>query len=329
MIRFGPVILAVVSLVAVTLFAGAAGANDAPLDSNATGFQDCADCPAMIRVPAGSVMIGAGPDAFDRKANERQRVPATIAAPFAMAETEVTRAQFAAFIAATKYSMPRGELDGKPGPIGCNYWNGVYGYVAVLSWQNPGFIQRDDEPVLCVSYEDAAAYASWLAKTTGRSYRVPSSVEFEYASRAGSDAAWHWGNNSEDACLYANVGDTTLKRRFPERQDFNCNDGFENTSRVKHFKPNAYGLYDMVGNAWEWTADCWHDDLTTAPLDGSAWLAADGGNCGRRTPMGGGWISGPGWARSSIRSNDPASYRSYMLGFRVAADLKRNAHAKN
>ena len=174
MIRFGPVILAVVSLVAVTLFAGAAGANDAPLDSNATGFQDCADCPAMIRVPAGSVMIGAGPDAFDRKANERQRVPAAIAAPFAMAETEVTRAQFAAFIAATKYSMPRGEHDGKPGPIGCNYWNGVYGYVAVLSWQNPGFIQRDDEPVLCVSYEDAAAYASWLAKTTGRSYRVPS-----------------------------------------------------------------------------------------------------------------------------------------------------------
>ncbi len=311
------------TLVAAGLCAWPAAAADKAASVAAANFQDCPDCPVMVVVPAGSVTIGAGPDAFDRKANERIRTTATIARPFALAETEVSRAQFAAFIADSGYPMPRGELDGKPGPMGCNFWNGVYGYVSAHDWRNPGFIQRDDEPVLCVSYEDAAAYAGWLSMRTGRAYRVPSSVEFEYAARAGSDAAWHWGNNSEEACRYANIADNTFKRRFPERQEFNCNDGFEYTSRGKQFKPNAFGLYDMVGNAWEWTADCWHDDLTDAPLDGSAWLAADGGVCARRTPMGGGWISGPGWARASVRSTDPASYRSFMLGFRVAADTER------
>jgi formylglycine-generating enzyme required for sulfatase activity len=286
-------------------------------------FQDCLDCPVMVIVPAGSVSIGSSSDAFDRKSNERPRQRATVAAPFALAEAEITRAQFAEFLRNSKYSPGRNDSLGKLAPEGCNYWNGSYSFVSAHDWRNPGFAQRDDEPVLCVSFDDAAAYATWLTVRTGRKYRIPSSVEFEYAARAASDAAWYWGNNSEEACKYANIGDRTLKSRWPQRQEFNCDDGFENTAPVKRFAPNAFGLYDMVGNAWEWTADCWHDDLASAPLDGRAWLAEGGGDCAFRTPMGGAWISGPGWSRIAVRSKDPIGYRSFMLGFRVAADTAK------
>ena len=110
---------------------------------------------------------------------------------------------------------------------------------------------------------------------------------------------------------------------YPERDRFPCNDRYVYTAPVGRFKANGFGLHDMIGNAWEWTNDCWHDDLANAPLDGSAWLAADGGDCAARTPKGGSWISGPGWGRAAVRSRDGADYRSFMLGFRVAADINK------
>ncbi len=302
----------------------ALGQTATPTNSAAVAtFQDCQDCPVMVLIPAGKALLGASIDMVDRKATERARREATLATGFALAQHEVTRAQYAAFVAATRYAPARETTRGKPAPLGCNYWNGSYGFVAQHDWRNPGFAQRDDEPVVCVSFADAEAFAAWLTKRTGRSYRIPSAVEFEYASRAGSDAAWFWGNNSEDACRYANIADHTLKRRWPKRQEFNCDDGFESTAPVKSFAPNRFGLYDMIGNAWEWTADCWHESLDHAPLDGRPWLEEEGGDCEFRTPMGGAWISGPGWSRSSVRSKDPVPYRSFLLGFRVAAALDR------
>jgi formylglycine-generating enzyme required for sulfatase activity len=284
-------------------------------------WRDCDDCPAMVEIPSGSVTVGSGPDAFDRRATERPRVEAEIARPFAIAESEITRAQYAAFVRATGYEPPSVDRAGKQLPQGCNFWNGAFGFVADHSWRNPGFEQSDYEPVLCVSFEDAEAYAAWLSKKTGRTYRIPSSVEFEYAARAGSDAAWSWGNASEEACKHANIGDRTLKRRWPERQEFNCDDGFAHTAPVKRFGPNKFGLYDMLGNAWEWTADCWLENLTNTRVDGRALNRDDSADCAFRTPMGGSWISGPGWARAASRSKDPSGYRSFMLGFRVAADM--------
>jgi formylglycine-generating enzyme required for sulfatase activity len=309
------------SALALLLLSGVAVANNATQQAPNT-FKDCDDCPEMVIVPAGRVMLGAGSDAFDRKPTERVRREAVIAMPYALAQHEVTRAQFAAFVAATRYVPSRGVVDGKLTPAGCNYWNGRYGFVPAHDWRNPGFVQRDDEPVVCVSFADAEAFAAWLTRRTGRAYRVPSSVEFEYAARAGSDAAWYWGNQSEEACLHANIADQTLAQRWPSRQSYHCDDGFEHTAPSKRFQPNAFGLYDMIGNAWEWTADCWRDDLADAPTDGSA-QRAPGGDCAFRTPMGGSWISGPGWSRASVRSKDPEHYRSFMLGFRVAAETEK------
>lgn len=286
-------------------------------------FSDCATCPTMVEVPAGSVMIGSTENAAYRRKGERLAQQATIDKPFAMARTEVTRQQYRAFVEATGHSSAqiiyRDEV-----LLGCNYFDGKsYGFVAAHNWETPGYLQREDEPVVCVSWSDANAYAQWLSETTGRSYRVPSTVEFEYALRAGTATPWFWGTDPSDACQYANVGDRTFGHRFPQRVQFGCDDGYIFTTRVARFEPNPFGLYDMLGNAWEWTNDCWHDDLSDAPVDGRSWLEDDGGDCEFRTPKGGSWISGPAWAHAAVRSKDGAHYRSFMLGFRVAAELEK------
>ena len=284
-------------------------------------FSDCANCPAMIIVPAGTQHIGSAAHAAYRRSGERPEQKVVISSNFALGKFEVTVGQFRAFIESSGHSPQPTLVNGRE-LKGCNYYDGAtYGYVASHSWQSPGYAQREEDPVVCVSWSDAAAYAQWLSDQTGRSYRLPSSTEFEYALRAGARSPWFWGNNPDNACEYANVGDRSFRNRFPERPQFDCQDRFVFTAPVGRFKPNQFGLHDMLGNVWEWTQDCWHDDLTTAPLDGSAWLEESGGDCQSRVPKGGSWISGPGWARAAARSKDGIHYRSFMLGFRVAATV--------
>ena len=282
-------------------------------------FKDCDTCPEMVVIPPGSVYIGSYEEEIGRKRGERARVEATIEQSFAIAQTEVTLASYRQFVIETNHQPNKAFYNDKE-LIGCNYFDGKsYGYIAKHNWENPGYPQREDAPVVCVSWSDAAAYAKWLTEKTGRNYRVPSTVEFEYASRAGSSAPWYWGTDPAQACDYANVGDQTFSNQFPQRPTFPCDDGYVFTASVKKFKPNAFGLYDMVGNAWEWTNDCFANDLTEAPVDGSSWAEDGPGECIYRTPKGGSWISGIGWSRAGVRSRDGADYRSFMLGFRVAA----------
>ena len=286
-------------------------------------IKDCEICPELLRIPAGSVFIGSDQNEIGRKKGERHRSEATIEYDFLMSSKEVTLSQFRSFVKATEHQQQEAIWQGEV-LLGCNYFDGKrYGYVAQHNWQNPGYPQREDAPVVCVSWSDAVAYAEWLSRKTGRKYRVPSTVEFEYASKAGSDAPWFWGTDPELACEYANIGDRTLGKVYPKRPTFSCDDGFVYTAAVGSFKPNDFGLYDMIGNAWEWTNDCYHEDLTEAPLDGSSWEEEEGGQCEYRTPKGGSWISGIGWGRSAVRSRDGAHYRSFMLGFRVAAEIKK------
>jgi formylglycine-generating enzyme required for sulfatase activity len=286
-------------------------------------FRDCAECPEMVAVPAGSVAIGSYPATMGRRQGERDRQQARITEPFAMARTEVTLGQYRSFVAATGHETVAPVRDGRP-LLGCHYFDGAgYGFVTRHTWEAPGYAQREEDPVVCVSWRDADRYARWLSAKTGRGYRIPSSVEFEYALRAGADTPWFWGSDPDQACEYANVADQAFSRVYPARPRFACDDRYVYTAPVARFKPNGFGLYDMIGNAWEWTNDCWHDDLSNAPLDGSPWLEADGGDCDARVPKGGSWISGAGWARAAVRSRDGADYRSFMLGFRVAADLER------
>jgi formylglycine-generating enzyme required for sulfatase activity len=276
-------------------------------------FKDCAQCPEMVVIPAGSGVVGSAAETIDRVDQEGPVRAVSIARAFAIGRVEITRAQYAAFVAATA----------RPTPPGCNFWDGHFGVVEEHDWQRPGYVQRANHPVVCVSYEDARAYTAWLSETTGRAYRLPSSVEWEYAARAGASTPFFWGTSSQDACRYANIADNSLKRRWPQRQEFNCDDGYEVTAPVGSFEPNAWGLYDMLGNAWEWSEDCFHEDFNGAPSDGSAWREANGGDCAFRTPRGGAWISGPQWAKLASQSKDPAAYRSFLLGFRVAASPEK------
>ena len=286
-------------------------------------FRDCDQCPEMVVIPSGSVYVGSYEEEIGRKKGERKRVLATIANSFALAKTEVTLGQYRVFMEETKYKSNQAFYKGEP-LVGCNYFDGKsYGYVAEHNWKNPGYPQRETDPVVCVSWSDADAYAQWLSKKTGRMYRVPSAVEFEYASRAGSSSPWYWGTDPTEACDYANVGDRAFAKKFPTRASFSCTDGYVFTTRVGRFKPNKFGLYDMVGNAWEWTSDCFQKDLTNAPIDGSAWLENDNKECDARTPKGGSWISGIAWSRAAVRSRDGADYKSFMLGFRVAAEIDK------
>ena len=234
---------------------------------------------------------------------------------FSVAKTETTRAQYRAFVEQTDHEMS---------DEGCNTWTGnrILGYVKAHDWDAPGYPQNEQHPVVCVSHTDAAAYANWLAQKTGRPYRLLSSTEFEYTTRAGTRGPWFWGPDNASACEYANVADSAFRKTFQYAPVFNCNDGFERTAPVGSFKANPWGIHDLLGNAWEWTDDCVHSHGENVPTDGRPWTNENGGDCTRRVPRGGSWVSGTDWVRASAQAADGAEYHSQLLGFRVALTLE-------
>jgi len=286
-------------------------------DSGAV-FQDCDDCPSMTVIPSGNAILGSEPWSANRKSGDGPIREVTIEYGLAVSTYETTRAQYRAFIDATGYTTVEPE-----GREGCNTWSydRVLGFVRDHNWDSPGYDQREDHPVICVSWADASAYAAWLAETTGKPYRLLSSTEFEYATRAGTRGPWFWGTDNAQACTYANVADSTFRRLYDYAPVFACDDGQERTSPVGAYEPNPWGLYDMLGNAWEWTDDCVHADMSQAPTDGRAWLEEDDGDCDRRVPRGGSWVSGSDWTRAAAQAADGALYHSQLLGFRVALTL--------
>ena len=209
-------------------------------------------------------------------------------ASFALSKHEVTRGQFAAFVAATGHNT-RGGCRG----VGTGSWRDQSG-------------QRDDHPVVCVNWEDTRAYVRWLSAETGSRYRLPSEAEWEYAARAGTTTSWYWGERAEDRCEHANGGDA----------DTGCDDGWDGTAPVGSFLMNGFGLHDMAGNVVEWVEDCWHDDYDGAPRDGAAWTR--GGDCGRRVMRG---LSSPRGLRLASRLWSAAENRYGFIGFRVARTL--------
>ena len=282
-------------------------------------FQDCDHCPEMMVVPSGTAVLGSEPWAPNRKQNEGFIREVSIGYKLAVSKNETTRAQYRTFIEATGYQSTHKEPR-----VGCNTWtyDRVIGYVLEHDWDKPGHDQREDHPAICLSFEDAAAYVAWLAELTGKPYRLLSSTEFEYATRAGTRGPWFWGPANSDACEYANVADDTFRRLYDYAPVFACDDGYERTAPVGSFEPNPWGLYDMLGNAWEWTQDCTHDDMSGVPTDGRAWLEEDDGRCEFRLPRGGAWVSGTDWTRAAAQSNDHYYYHSQLIGFRVALTLE-------
>lgn len=318
--------LAVVSMLGSC--AGAERASEVSRDSRAgSTFKDCPSCPQMVVVPSGSFTMGSPQSEQDwsvekgraRKYTDRES-PAhrvTFAKPFSVGVYEVTRKQFAAFAAAT-------GSDGSG--ASCQVFQVVDGKMtrgdqAGMSWRKVAFEQTDDHPAVCISWHQAQSYVRWLSGQTGFKYRLLTEAEWEYVARAGTQTARHWGDDREDAeiCRYANLADTApLPNGELWERNAPCKDGFWATSPVGRFQPNAFGVYDILGNAWEWVEDCGHDTYVGAPSDGSAWSVTP---CTTRAIRGGAFHEGGGYVRAAVRGLAAPEIFYDNSGFRVARDL--------
>ena len=254
-------------------------------------FRDCENCPEMTALPAGEFITPAGDAGGETQAPTRTRVGEA----FAIGRTEVTVGQYAEFVKAT-------------GRDGAGCYARVHGRELrpEISWSSPGFEQTDAHPVVCVSFEDASAYAEWFSQKSGAHYRLPSGDEWEYAARAGKETRFAFGADESEVCAYANVADLTATRKFPSWRTAACQDGFVFTAPVASFKPNAFGLYDLVGNVWEWTTQCPSDACADPRL---------------RILRGGSWSDPPDRGEPSQRIAAPVDARDQIVGFRLARDL--------
>jgi formylglycine-generating enzyme required for sulfatase activity len=244
-------------------------------------FRECAtDCPEMVVVPSGSFTMGSTPTEKGRQTNEGPLHQVTIAKAFAVSKYELAFAEWEACAA-------HGNCDP-------HIYDSGYG--------------RGRQPAINVTWEDAQRYVAWLSRMTGKTYRLLSEAEYEYATRAGTRTAYPWGNDVKlDATVMTNCSE--------------CGSQWDTkrTAPVGSFSPNKFGLYDMVGNVYEWTEDCSHSNYEGAPTDGSAWIG--GSNCSRRIVRGGAWDSHADGVRSAARGSFTMSSRYNNLSFRVARTL--------
>lgn len=187
---------------------------------------------------------------------------------------------------------------------------------------------RQRMPVINVSWNDAIAYAAWLSKETGKHFRLPTEAEWEYAARAGTTSKRFWEGDPAQACEFANVFDKRNQAKI--RQRFNvpivwvphhdCEEAYFAIAPVGSFKANPWGLYDMLGNVWEWVQDCSHDNYTGAPTTSSAWEAENSGDCTKHGVRGGSWFVAPKSVRVANRSWNNADDRGTGIGFRLVQD---------
>lgn len=315
-------------LAALAVALGASAGHAAPPRADpapGSHFNDCgANCPEMVVIPAGTFRMGAPGGEEGRPEGPVHEV--RIARPFALAAREVSNAEYAAFVAATAREPSRG----------CRSLNRAAGTVTVnpdADFRAPGEGAGDGAPqmpVVCVSWRDASAYAAWLRERTGQPYRLPSEAEWEYAARAGSQTGYPWGDSAAEGCAHANVfdldgaGGTTAvfggQGGNAAPASAPCHDGHVGAAPVGSYAANAFGLYDMTGNVWEWTQDCYEAPYAAAvPTDGSAYEVA--GECSRRSVRGGSWITVPFRNRTAWRGRDPETLVSWIFGFRVARDV--------
>lgn len=291
----------------------------------------------FVRVPAGSFMMGHAenadtwardypqypPDRFAKLFDEAPVHRVRITRDFYLGQHEVTVGQFRRFLERSGH-VPESVRDGTGGygfnpaydPATTSRGDAFEGRDPRYSWANPGFVQGDDHPVLNVTWHDAVAMAGWLSRTEGRRYRLPTEAEWEYACRAGSDTRYPNGNNPQRLPEIANTFDTDSAVNWSRWSSFALrgSDGFAFTAPVGRFAPNAWGLHDMLGNAWEWVSD-WHEDgyYARSPTDDPQG-PADGDVRVRR---GGSWHSWALYARCGYRNWNAPSTRYTLVGMRL------------
>lgn len=281
-------------------------------------FKDCAECPEMVVIPEGSFMMGS-PDGEPGQDTDEVPQHRVTLKRFALAQTEVTVAEFRRFVDADGYRTDA-EKKSTGNAEGCFVYLGDvdFGMTAGTSWRDPGFPQQDDHPVVCISWNDAQAYVDWLSKQTGVAYRLPSEAEFEYALRAGGDSAWPWGGDVSAACAHGNVADRKAEEKLILKSVMDCDDDAVFTAPVRRYRANGYGVYDLTGNAWEWVQDCWNANYRSARHDGRAWMVGD---CGRAVLRGGAWGDFGLDLRSANRLRFMRDNRLNVFGFRPTRSI--------
>ncbi|MBM3534133.1 MAG: formylglycine-generating enzyme family protein [Alphaproteobacteria bacterium] len=263
-------------------------------------FRDCPHCPELVVVPPGRFTMGALPNE-ERAGPPEEQVTVAIARPFAVGRFAVTRDEFAAFVAVTARRIE----DGCFIVVGESLQR-----ERTRSWREPGFAQDGRHPAVCVSWNDAKAYVAWLSQTTGKTYRLLSEAEREYVARAGSTTPFWWGStisadraNYNSTVAYAGVTGGAWRRA---------------TLPVDAFVANPWGLFNVHGNVWDWTEDCWNMGNAGHPGTGAA---RGQGDCGLRVMRGGGWGNFPHTLRAARRGREPPDSRLNSVGFRVAREL--------
>jgi sulfatase modifying factor 1 len=295
----------------------------------------------FVLVPAGEFLMGSdeSPDMSSKAypQYERRRVlelgdeapvhRVRITQAFYLGQFEVSVGQFRKFIEASGYT-PESVADGTGGyGYNANYdstqsasGDAFEGRDPKYSWRNPGFVQGDNHPVVNVTWNDAVTLAKWLSEKEGVKYRLPTEAEWEYACRAGTRTRYTSGDNPESLLKVANVFDFDAKKYWLRWAQFalSGHDGFAFTSPVGSFAPNAWGLYDMHGNVWEWVSDWYADDYYArspvdnpkGPTDGSV-----------RVRRGGSWHTWALYARSSYRNWISPNSRYTLVGLRLVREV--------
>lgn len=291
----------------------------------------------FVRVPAGEFLMGSdeSPESLaldypkyprDRLTKLKDEAPVhavRITRPFYLGKYEVTVGQFRKFLETSGY-RPESEADGTGGygynpaydPATTERGDAFDGRDPRYSWRNPGFHQTEDHPVVNITWNDAVAMAEWLSRAEGRRYRLPTEAEWEYACRAGTITRYYSGNSPSTLSAIANTFDAAAAPYWPQWKDFALaeDDGVAFTAPVGSFSPNAFGLYDMLGNVWEWVSD-WYSETYYAE---SPLVDPTGPAYGhQRVRRGGSWHTWSLYARSTFRNWNTPQTRYPLVGMRL------------
>ncbi|MGX5653048.1 formylglycine-generating enzyme family protein [Hydrogenophaga borbori] len=298
---------------------------------------------AFVRVPAGEFSMGSDepasrlaasypglePSRFEGLSDEAPVHRVRITRPFEMARHEVTVGQFRAFLQRSGH-VPESIADGTGGygynpaydPATTPRRDAFEGRSPRYSWQNPGFAQGDDHPVVNVTWNDATALARWLTQQEGRTYRLPTEAEWEYACRAGGTGRYQHGDDPAGLVRVGNTFDEDAAANWPAWRDraLPGRDGHAFTAPVGSYAPNAFGLHDLHGNVWEWVSDWYGEDYYARSPTEDPQGPADGSVKVRR---GGSWHTWPLYARCGFRNWNTVQTRYTLVGIRLVRELGR------
>jgi sulfatase modifying factor 1 len=286
----------------------------------------------LVEIPLGEFLMG-NSDAPEKLAKafpaiEKRRIDeladevpvhkVRITKPLYMGAHEVTIAQFKKFVEAARYQA-ESDRDGTGGWGYNRTKNDFEGRKREYSWRNPGFAQADDHPIVNVTWNDAVAFCDWLSEKERQQYRLPTEAEWEYACRAGGKTTYSTGDDTKQLAEAANMYDERTASVFPQWKEHTArgSDGFEFTAPAGSLQPNAFGIYDMHGNVWEWCSDWYGEDYyAKSPVDDPP-----GPKNGKvRVRRGGSWQTWPFYCRASFRNWNTPETRYVLVGFRVVRE---------